>query len=363
MSEQTFEADSVEAALEKAAAALDVEAADLEHEVVEKKQDFWGMGDTYVIKAWERAAAETTEPTEPGWQPEATATVEAPATREPVPGDEPGAARGGGDEAPTVARDEPAAAEPEEEAAAVGGPGRGTERSAEGPAEAAGAFPEASQRAAAEESEESEAGDAVPGDAVSDDRSRGVEGAETAERGRAAPAASGSREPGFDPAAEGPVEAEQIGALLAQIFHDMEFDCTVDVEVDDDGFSATISGADKDEVLEGNGRCLSALELLVNNAFRNRMSRGEKIRVDAGDFRSRRDQELTDLAYQVAHSAKETGKTQETQELNPYERRLVHLALAEDQAVTTKSRGGGFLKNVQVIPESRGRGGGGRSRR
>jgi hypothetical protein len=40
----------------------------------------------------------------------------------------------------------------------------------------------------------------------------------------------------------------------------------------------------------------------------------------------------------------------------------VHLALAEDSAVTTRSRGSGFLKNVQVIPESGGRGGRGRRR-
>ena len=66
--------------------------------------------------------------------------------------------------------------------------------------------------------------------------------------------------------------------------------------------------------------------------------------------------ELRDLAYQVAHSAKETARTQETQPLNPYERRLVHLALAEDAGVTTRSRGSGFLKNVQVIPRKGGRG-------
>jgi spoIIIJ-associated protein len=62
------------------------------------------------------------------------------------------------------------------------------------------------------------------------------------------------------------------------------------------------------------------------------------------------------LAFQVAHSAKESGQTQETQPLNPYERRLVHLALAEDGAVATRSRGSGFLKNVQVIPQGNGRG-------
>ena len=152
------------------------------------------------------------------------------------------------------------------------------------------------------------------------------------------------------------VEQSEIGPdaisnLLEQIFHDMEFSCTVEIEPQPDGFLATISGDDKEVLLESNGRGLSALELLTNNAFRHKLPRGNKIRVDAGDFRSRRDEELSDLAFQVAHSAKESGRTQETQPLNPYERRLVHLALAEAGAVTTRSRGSGFLKNVQVIPQ------------
>ena len=67
MSEATFEAPTVEAALEQAAAALGVAANELEHEVVETKRDFWGSGDdTLVIKAWKRV--EETPAPEP--QPE-----------------------------------------------------------------------------------------------------------------------------------------------------------------------------------------------------------------------------------------------------------------------------------------------------
>ena len=59
MSNTTFEAATVETALEKAAAELGIAAADLEHEVVEEKHDFWGGGEgTVVIKAWPRAVAE-----------------------------------------------------------------------------------------------------------------------------------------------------------------------------------------------------------------------------------------------------------------------------------------------------------------
>jgi predicted RNA-binding protein Jag len=159
--------------------------------------------------------------------------------------------------------------------------------------------------------------------------------------------------PGGDDAADASPEIER---LVAKILAEMDFDCTIDVQAEAEVYMAMVGGADKELLLEGNGRPLSALELILNHAFRHRLTERRKIRVDAGDFRSRREDELRDLAFQVAHSAKETESTQETQPLNPYERRLVHLALAEDTGVTTRSRGSGFLKNGEVIPRRSGRG-------
>lgn len=333
MSEKTFEGATVEAALEAAAAKIGAAVSELEHEVVEKKEDFWGIGDsTVVIKAWRRAQpvaevdeidapeqyesapAEEQPPTEAAEEITAGATVASPEAR-------PNSA-GGAVDAEVSASSAPAASEPTASDA--------------GPPETEAVVPETSVVAA----------DAAAAAETPTGRPEGREHA-TAR----ADSEAGSAEP---------VDPRDISAFLEQIFHDMEFECTLEVEPEEDGFLATIDGADKDAILEGNGRCLSALELLANNAFRHKLPRGSKVRVDAGDFRNKRDDELSDLAFQVAHSAKESGRTQETQPLNPYERRLVHLALAEDPAVTTRSRGSGFLKNVQVIPSA---GGGDRSRR
>jgi spoIIIJ-associated protein len=323
MSEATFEAATVEAAREKAATELGVAEADLEHEVIEEKQDFWGGEDsTVVIKAWSRAVAEP--------EAEGAATEVAPqeAPAEPVEAD-----------VATPDPEERAAAETEAEAEPAEPAEAAEPAQPAQPAEAA----EAAEHAGAEATgtQPPEAAEVAPADAEAEERP-----GDTRVEGESVPG----------------VEPEAITALLAQIFHDMEFDCTIEIEAEGDGYLATIAGDDKEALLEGNGRCLSALELIVNNAFRHKLPRGSKVSVDAGDFRSRRDEELSDLAYQVAHSAKETGKTQETQPLNPYERRLIHLALAEDPGVSTRSRGSGFLKNVQIIPQDGGHGGRGRGR-
>ena len=324
MSKEIFEGATVETALTRASEKFGVDASHLEHRVVSEKQDFWGDGEgTVTIEVWirpekqeETAAPETTKSE---IQLESL-SVEDDDGEEPVTKT---------DNEESFDSDTPV-----------------------GPAET---IEEEPQRDLHEEEGEEDA--ALNVDDTEEDDYASEPGVDQHE-----PEAQLARGSATEDSEVGP---EVISSLLQQIFHDMAFSCTVEIESQPDGFLATISGDDKEVLLEGNGRSLSALELLINNAFRHKLPRGNKIRVDAGDFRSRRDEELSDLAFQVAHSAKESGQTQETQPLNPYERRLVHLALAEDAGITTRSRGSGFMKNVQVIPQGNGGGnrGGGRGRR
>ncbi len=326
MSKATFEAPTVEEALNAAAEAMGVPVAELEHEVTEKKEDFWGMGDaTVVIAAWRREDVSTSDEAP-------AAALEAAQEAGTSAGDEPDAYTSQDAEDTEVeVHSAQEAAEDADEVETEGAPAAAADA-----ALASGAEP-----------------DAVRDDTDSSDAEKSEEPVQTEAQAPALPADKTVDESGSEAATD--VDPAEITGFLEQVFRDMEFECTVTIEPEDGGFLATIDGADKDAILEGNGRCLSALELLSNNAFRHRLPRGSKVRVDAGDFRNRRDEELADLAFQVAHSAKESGRTQETQPLNPYERRLVHLALADDPAVTTRSRGSGFLKNVQVIPSRGGR--------
>jgi len=354
MSEGPFEATTIEDALQLAATRMGVDPAELDYEVVEEKKDFWGLGDgTVVINAWRRAAVSPEAPARE--EPEALAVPvdETPAEEED---EEDGAERSdaGGGAAPVRAaedddeygddeeedEDDDEFGDEDEEGGAFWEAGEEPVREREAPRPAPAGREEPKQRREAGQRWERE-------EAVS--RPEAEEAARRPDEEAADVGAGGI----------GDVDPAEVSALLEQIFHDMAFDCTVEVEAADDGFDVTVAGADKELLLEGNGRALSAVELILNNAFRHRLGRGSKVRVDAGDFRSKREDELADLAYQVAHAAKESGETQETQPLNPYERRLVHLALADDPAVTTRSRGSGFLKNVQIIPR---RSSGGRGR-
>lgn len=343
MREETFEAETVDAAVERAASQWSVDPTELEYEVVEESsEDFWGLEDTTVkVRVRHRdeeqaaPAAEGPQPAEPEAGPREHEEEAGPPAEGPEGEDRPAAsvadeepaAEAAGQRSPVETREEPAGAPAGTETS-----GAGTETSGVGTgAEAARSEPEAAPA-------EDEAAPVQPEPEPA--------GAETMPAG--APRAG----------AEEMSEIESlIDGLLHRVFDAIDFDCTARVQEHEDTIHVQVGGEDKKFLLERKGRALSSLQLILNHAFRHRDVGGnKKIRVDAGDFRERREEELQDLAFQVAHRAKETGSPQETQELNPYERRLVHLALADDPAVSTKSQGRGFLKPVLVSPEGGGQG-------
>ena len=70
--------------------------------------------------------------------------------------------------------------------------------------------------------------------------------------------------------------------------------------------------------------------------------------MDALSYRKGRDVELRQMARFLAEKAKQTGVDQQLGPLNPYERRLVHLAVAEIPGVSTESVGDAFSKTVHI---------------
>ncbi len=126
-------------------------------------------------------------------------------------------------------------------------------------------------------------------------------------------------------------------------------DLSLDVECTplDDGTRITLSGDNGEVLLRRKGEGLDALQHVVNAAFRGEHGRG-RIVVDCLDYRKGKDEELRQTAVLLAEKALRTGETQEIGPLNPYARRIVHLAVADDPNVSSESIGDAFLKTVLI---------------
>ena len=115
----------------------------------------------------------------------------------------------------------------------------------------------------------------------------------------------------------------------------------------EDGTRITLDGDEGELLLRRKGAGLDALQHIVNAVFRREHTKGP-IGVDCLDYRKGKDNELRQTALLLAGRAKTTGESQEIGPLNPYARRIVHLAVAENPTVSSESVGDAFLKTVLI---------------
>lgn len=123
---------------------------------------------------------------------------------------------------------------------------------------------------------------------------------------------------------------------------------TAVVEATPEGTRIDLQGEDGGVLVRGSGEGLQALQHIVAATFRRQLGEDNRILIDCNGFRQEKDLELRQMARFIAEKAKTTGVPQEMGPLNPYERRIVHLAIAEDPTVTSESIGDAFMKTVII---------------
>jgi spoIIIJ-associated protein len=109
---------------------------------------------------------------------------------------------------------------------------------------------------------------------------------------------------------------------------------------------------DKSGLLIGRkGRTLDALQHIVNKIVNKALKKRSQVVIDSENYRQRRQDFLIQMAMKLSDKAKKTRKPVATNLLNPHDRRIIHIALREDEELDTKSRGEGILKKILVIPK------------
>ena len=98
------------------------------------------------------------------------------------------------------------------------------------------------------------------------------------------------------------------------------------------------------------GQTLAAIQYIVNRIVIRRHGSPVKVQINTGEYRERQDDNLRKMAIFLADKAKTLGRPQSTKPLSSYHRRVVHLALQEDEGISTRSKGEGPLKRVLILP-------------
>ncbi|MBW7915433.1 MAG: KH domain-containing protein [Trueperaceae bacterium] len=145
---------------------------------------------------------------------------------------------------------------------------------------------------------------------------------------------------------------ERAESFLVNLLLNIDPAYAVELEqVTDDEIEAEVYGGDPGKLIGRNGRTLAALEYLTN-AVVNREEGGRvRVNVDVGGYKRRRDERLRKEAMQAAARVRKSGMAVELEPMSAAERRVVHMALADEPGVHTESRGEGGDRRVVVKPD------------
>jgi spoIIIJ-associated protein len=140
----------------------------------------------------------------------------------------------------------------------------------------------------------------------------------------------------------------EIAEFVQNVVAAMGATLTTSIEETPDGTRINLEGEDGGVFVRRGGEGLQALQHLVATAFRRQLGDDQRIVIDCNGFRKEKDAELKQMARFIADKAKNSGSSQEMGPLNPYERRIVHMAVAEDPTVSSESIGDAFMKTVII---------------
>jgi spoIIIJ-associated protein len=202
-----------------------------------------------------------------------------------------------------------------------------------------------SAESAVDDLEPDEAVDAVDID-DDDEGDEGDEGEESSEGGRRR---RGPRKPSKARLAELEQEGEIAADYLEGLLDIADLDGDIDMDVEGDRAAVSIVGADLKQLVGKDGQVLEAVQELTRLAVLRATGERSRLMLDIGGYRAARREELTALGRKSAEEVKSTGTSVKLAPMTPFERKIVHDAIAE-AGLRSESEGEEPNRRVVVHP-------------
>ncbi len=140
--------------------------------------------------------------------------------------------------------------------------------------------------------------------------------------------------------------------VLEELLKRIPVEAEIEASMEGAAIYLNIKGDGSGLLIGKKGQTLDALQFLVNKIINKDNQLGEKVEiiVDTENYRLRKRENLRDMAVKMSLKAKRTLKPVSFNPMPPHERRIIHLILADDREVYTKSYGEGPMRRIIVYP-------------
>jgi spoIIIJ-associated protein len=153
---------------------------------------------------------------------------------------------------------------------------------------------------------------------------------------------------------DGEPAAEKARRLLEGILTRMQISSPVDVEETEEAIILNIRGDGSGLLIGKRGQNLDAIQYIVNKAVHHSANGHRMIVIDTEEYRKRREESLVALAMRLGEKVRKTKKPVTVGHMNAHDRRIIHMAMQDDETLTTKSRGEGEYRKIVILPARRG---------
>ena len=155
-----------------------------------------------------------------------------------------------------------------------------------------------------------------------------------------------------------PEQVDSARSVLEELLTKMGMEATVDVQAGSDAVLASLDGPDAGRLIGRQGQTLDALQYVVNRMLREPPAgdsaaspEGQApVFLDVAGYRERRREMLEAMALRLAEKAITERRPVTVEPMSPRDRRTMHVVLATVQGVTTRSRGEGDERQLQIFP-------------
>ncbi|HEY5600827.1 MAG TPA: R3H domain-containing nucleic acid-binding protein [Patescibacteria group bacterium] len=148
-------------------------------------------------------------------------------------------------------------------------------------------------------------------------------------------------------------DIEIVENLTKELFEKVDPQASVTIsQVEDDSYLIDINSNDAGILIGHHGSVLESLRLIISLMFFTKTGKWIQIALDVNGWQDRRNQTLIDKANELAQRVIETGEPVTLSNLNGRERRVVHMALSENNEVATESFGEDEDRKLVIKPAS-----------
>jgi spoIIIJ-associated protein len=141
--------------------------------------------------------------------------------------------------------------------------------------------------------------------------------------------------------------------ILTEVLGLMGVDYTATVEAMPDTTFININSDGLDGLLIGRrGETLASIQHVVNRIFTSKTGKHSKVTIDVGGYVKRKHRLLIEKAHKIAERVRNTKRDYDFEPLKAADRRIIHLAVAELNDVTTYTIGDGLLRKVVITPKA-----------